>query len=101
MDAVPQVEIRPSVEFNIERARARLKSLPPPPTLKHASDADRELYMRTVETLENAASVRHMPASTRRHSCTANAVCCLHMRACTPAALRRRTPCCHCCWPRR
>ena len=68
MDAVPQVEIRPSVEFNIERARARLKSLPLPPTLKHASDADRELYMRTIETLENAASVRRTRACTHAAS---------------------------------
>ena len=52
------VEVRPSGEFSLDRAKARIKAVPLPPTLKHAPDGDRQLYQRTLANFENAESVR-------------------------------------------
>jgi hypothetical protein len=45
-------------EFSAERAMARLAALPPPPTLPHPTDAERQLYLRTLAHADTTASVR-------------------------------------------
>jgi len=66
-DAACVVEVRPSGEFSLDRAKARLKAIPLPPTLRHAGDGDRELYLRTLASLENVESVGPGPGRGPAH----------------------------------
>ena len=56
--ATIEVQVRPSTEFSLDRAQARLRALPPPATLRHASVEDRQLYARMLNHLDNPESVR-------------------------------------------